>query len=312
MHSRAVHPQCPECRSDTDYVFMATPAPERRLRMRSSAEITKRVTGDIRKLNTRLLDISNRLAIALQKHEVARTPQGRILVALFRKAVNTFRGIETLMSNRLIEESFVLLRVLLETHVNMIYFMKNDSTEVTRRWSDAAMLEKIKYLREVNFLEGTELAHMGHRDQWEAAEAEITERYSNAELHLIRRNGYSGLSVQQRAQAIGLGAMYSNCYRIASRSVHTFDPAETGLMDYVEDQETVDDLLSSRRDMLESTQNLLLGRLSYLMSEIAKDPLMSMQMFVLGVGYEKYRDQKEGTATAESQIDPATFYIWRE
>ena len=100
MHSRAAHPQCPECRSDTDYVFLATPAPERRLRLRSSAEITKRVTGDIRKLNTRLLDISNRLAIALQKHEVARTPQGRILVALFKKAVNTFRGIQTLMSKQ--------------------------------------------------------------------------------------------------------------------------------------------------------------------------------------------------------------------
>ena len=90
----------------------------------------------------------------------------------------------------------------------------------------------------------------------------FTERYSNAELHLIRRNGYSGLSVQQRAQAIGLGSHVFDGYRIASRSVHTFDPAETGLMDYVEDQETVDDLLSSRRDMLESTQNLLLGRLS--------------------------------------------------
>ena len=78
--------------------------------MRSSAEIKKRVTDDIRKLNIRLLDVSNRLAIEVQKHGVAKTPQGRIFVALFKKAVNTFRGIQLLKSNRLIEESFILLR----------------------------------------------------------------------------------------------------------------------------------------------------------------------------------------------------------
>ena len=205
--------------------------------MRSSAEIKKRVTGDIRKLNVRLLEVTNRLAIEVQKHGVAKTPQGRILVALFKKAVNTFRRIQMLKSDRLIEESFILLRVLLEAHINLIYFMKSDATEMTRRWADAAMLDKLKYLKEVNFLEGTSLAHMGKRDEWENSEAAIVARYTKAELHAIRRNGYSGLSVQQRADAVGLGAMYVNCYRIASRSVHAFDPAETGMMDYLNDKE---------------------------------------------------------------------------
>ena len=88
--------------------------------MRSPGEIKKRVTGDIRKLNIRLLKVSNRLAIEAQKHEIAKTPQGRILIALFKKAVNTFRGIQMLKSERLIEESWILLRVLLEVHINMI------------------------------------------------------------------------------------------------------------------------------------------------------------------------------------------------
>jgi len=89
--------------------------------MRSPAEIKKRVTGGIRKLNVRLLNVSNRLAIEARKHEIAKTPQGRILIALFKKAVNTFRGIQMLKSERLIEESWILLRVLLEAHINLIF-----------------------------------------------------------------------------------------------------------------------------------------------------------------------------------------------
>jgi hypothetical protein len=279
--------------------------------MRSSAEIKKRVTGDIRKLNKRLLGVSNRLAIEVQKHQVAKTPQGRILVALFKKAVNTFRGIQMLKSDALIEESFVLLRVLLEAHINLIYFTKSDATEMTRRWADASMLDKLKYLKEVNFFEGTDLAHMGKREEWEESEAKIIARYSKAELQAIRRNGYSGLSVQQRAEAVGLGSMYVNCYRIASRSVHTFDPAETGMMDYLKDKSAHEDLLSSRREMLESTQNMLLGRLAFLLSEMVDDLLIKGELLLLGLGYEKYRDEKDGHSTTESETDPGTFYVWR-
>ena len=279
--------------------------------MPSSVEIKKRVTGDIRKLNKRLLDVSNGLAIHLEKHRFAEAPQGRILVALFKKAVNTFRGIQRLKTENLIEESWILLRVLLEAHINLIYFLKNGATEVTRRWNDAAILDKLKYLKEVNFFEGTDLAHMGNRERWEKVEAEVTARYSKTELHAMKRNGYSGLSVQQRAEAVGLLEMYQNCYRIASRSVHTFDPAETGIMDYLEDKPAILSLLASRREALESAQNLLLGRLAFLLAEMVKDPLISMQLVLLGLGYEKYRDKKDGRSTTESESDPDSFYIWR-
>ena len=84
---------------------------EHELQQRSATEIKKLVTGDIRKLNSRLLVTSNTVAITLQRHAVAKTPQGRIIVALFKKAVNTFRAIQLLKSDRLLEESFVLLRV---------------------------------------------------------------------------------------------------------------------------------------------------------------------------------------------------------
>lgn len=131
-------------------------------------------------------------------------------------------------------------------------------------------------------------------------------------MRAIRRNGYSGLSVKERAEAVGLLDTYQNCYRIASRSVHTFDPAETGLMDYIDDKEYRNGLLSSRRERLEWTQNFLLGRLAYLLSELISDPIISMKILLLGLGYEKYRDKKDGKSTTDSEIDSGTFYVWRE
>ena len=311
MHNSAPNPLCPKCAGETEHVLLTPAHLRRNYRLRPAAEIKKRVTGDIRKLNGRLLVASNKIAIELQKHQIAKTPQGRIVVALFKKAVNTFRGIQMLKSDRLLEESFVLLRVLLESHINLIYFLKSrDATELTKRLSDAAILEKLKYLREVKFFEGTPLEKITTRADWAKKESEIAARYTKAEFHAMKKSGYSGLSVQARAEAIGLGSMYSNCYRITSRAVHTFDPAETGLMDYLNDAGEVEELLVSRREMLDSTQNLLLGRLAFLMSEIVGDPLVSVRMLALGLGYEKYRDKKEGKAA--DGLDPETFYIWRE
>jgi hypothetical protein len=217
-----------------------------------------------------------------------------------------------LKGGRMIEESWILLRVLLEAHINLIYFLKNDATVMTHRWLDAALLDKLKYMKEVNFFEGTDLAHMGNREAWEKLEVEITARHSKTELHAMRRNGYSGLPVRQRAEAVGLLDIYQHCYRITSRSVHSFDPAETGLLDHLEDEPAIAGLLASRRDALESMRNPLLGRPAFLLNEmITKDPLISAQLLLLGLGYEKYRDKKDGRSTTESVPDPGTFYVWR-
>lgn len=315
VHRRDQASPCPKCGSVSVQINAAgdpvAPAEKYGRRLRSAAEIKKRVTGDIRKLNERLLRVSNRLALLLQRHEVAKTPPGKILIALFNKAVNTHRGIQFLKGEGLIEESWILLRVLLESHINLIYFVKGEAKEITRRWLDAAMLDKLKYLKEVNFLEGTSAAVMINRAEWEEKEQEIVARYNKAELHAIRRYGFSGLSVEMRAEAIGVRSMYSNCYRIASRSIHTLDPAETGIVSSIKDEGLIDSLLSSRRDTLESTQNLLTGRLAYLMSQTVDDPRISFELFLLGMGYEKYRDKEEGVS-GTSEDDSGNFYVWRE
>ncbi len=318
VHNSAHNPPCTYCGGETIHVIVPPVTDSDRdskkaFRMRPPDEIKKRVTGDICELNKRLLEVSNRLAIQVQRHSIAKTPQGRILVALFKKAVNTFRGVQLLKSKRLIEESWILLRVLLETHINLIYFLKNDATELTRRWVDASILEKLKYLREVNFCEGTGMAHLVHRKKWEQLEAKIKLRYSEREFKTLKKHGYSGLSLQQRADTVGLGAKYQNLYRIASRSIHTFDPVETGMMDYIKnDEELGNELLASRREALESAQNMLLGRLSLILSNLIEAHLIQGDLWLLGLGYEKYRDKVDGQSTTLDAADPETFYVWRE
>lgn len=195
--------------------------------LRDPKDIKRRVTGDIRKLNKRLLNIAIELDEEARRHGVARTPPGRILTSFYRKAKNTVRALEILKANRLIEEAWILLRVLLETHVNFLYFIRNEPKEMCQRYSDAAILAKLKHLRQVNFYDG--IPGMPSRKQWEATEKKINSRYSKKELNALRRNGFTGLTFEQRAKTVGLVKMYEMCYRPASRSVHMFDPAETSV-----------------------------------------------------------------------------------
>ena len=99
-------------------------------RLRPISEIKKRVTGDIGKLNARLLVVCRRLERIGKEHRAIRTVPGSIVISLFRKAVNTFEAIELLKRKRLIEESWVLLRVLLEAHVNPVYFLTHDPKDM--------------------------------------------------------------------------------------------------------------------------------------------------------------------------------------
>lgn len=286
-------------------------------RLRGPEEIKSRVTGDIRKLNRRLLEISVRLDSEARSHATARTPPGRILTSFYRKAVNTFKAIQVLKQRGLIEEAWILLRVLLETHVNFLYFLRNDPKTMCQRYADAAILDKLKHLREVNFYEGTPMSALHPRKKWEAIEGEIRARYSAEQLKSLRRNGFSGLSFEDRAKFVALKTMYEYCYRIASRSVHMFDPAETPVYSLAFRGRRSDrrELLRLRRLQLESNQNMLLGRISFLMAEFLQSHLASARLMLMGLGYEKFRDKTSGPMKLglEDKPDPpGTFRIWRE
>jgi hypothetical protein len=207
---------------------------------------------------------------------------------------------------------------LLETHVNFFYFIRGDGEVMTRRYLDAAMLDKLKQLREVNFYEGTAAEKLHRRRDWEQADLDIKSRYSTKEVEALKRNGFTGLSFQARSKAVRLKTMHEHCYRIASRSVHMFDPAETLLYsDYAfsGQRKEKQELLRLRREQLESNQNMLLGRMSFIMSELTNQTLLSAQLTIIGIGYEKFRDQTTGAVVLEpneTPDPPGTLRVWRE
>ena len=151
-----------------------------------------------------------------KKHRAIRSAPGRVVISLFRKAVNTFDGIELLKRRRLIEESWVLLRVLLEAHVNLVYFLTHEPKDMVHRYLDASMLEKLKHLREVNFYEGSSLAGQFDREEWGKREGVIKARYTSADFVALRKHGFTGLPFEQRAKAVRMAKMYQYCYRIAT------------------------------------------------------------------------------------------------
>lgn len=290
---------------------------ERRKTLRDPDDIKTRVSGDIRKLNKRLLEIATKLDAQMRTHPISRTPPGRIATSFYRKAVNTTKAIQLLKEQRLIEEAWILLRVLLETHVNLLYFLKANPKDMCKRYADAAVLDKLKHLRAVSFYEGTSKSPLHLREEWEAMELHIQGRYSPQDVKAMRRNGFSGLQFENRAKQVGLKDMYDACYRPASRSIHMFDPAETTVASYYAFKgrpEERRNLLRFRRQQLEFNQNMLLGRLSYLMAELIGNHFVSGQLMLLGLGYEKFRDRISGPFNSDSaeQPDPAgTFWIWR-
>ena len=186
-----------------------------------------------------------------------------------------------------------------------------------RRYAAAAVLDKLKYLREVNFFDGAPaLAAQNPREKWEEMESEIRSHHSPEEIRSMRRNGFSGRSVEARAEAVGLKSLYDNIYRIASRNVHMFDPAETAVTRGIFRGKTDErrELLRLRREQLETAQNLVLGKLSFAMAEVMKDSLASAELILIGLGYEKFRDSNRSRVPQpeDSEGPDEGFTIWRD
>ena len=285
--------------------------------LRSPDDIKKRVTGDIRELNRRLLPLAQKLVSASRKRKWANELPGMILHAFYRKAVNTFTSIETLKASRLIEESWIQLRVLLEAYINFFYFARNNPVEMAERYVDAIVIDKLKYLHSVSYFDGkAPWASSVDADEWRARETAIKTKYSLEEYAAIKKNGFTGKSVETRAKTVGLTRMYDTCYRLASRNAHLFDPADTPLYRLFVPKEELGGLLKSRREELEVYQNMLLGRMSLAFAEFQHDPLMNLKLILIGMGYEKYRDSKPHLDRIyDEDFDPdpeGTMRVWRE
>jgi len=150
---------------------------------------------------------------------------GLIILSLFGKARRTFRAIDLLKSKGFIEEGWALCRVLMEVTVNGLYFLKNDPAKMALRFVDAQIIEQMKRTRAADFFQDTPLAPHFDQQEMEREFARVASDYTPDQIKAIKKFGFTGLPFEQRATDVALGDM-SDYYRVGSRNLHTFDPAD--------------------------------------------------------------------------------------
>lgn len=101
--------------------------------------------------------------------------------------------------------------------------MRADVRAACMRVMDAVMLEKIKQVRASDF-KGLDLIHDAPTPgQFLELESEIANRYSASEFEKLKRYGFTGVNIEQRAKQSGLSTEYNIVYRNFSRNVHSTD-----------------------------------------------------------------------------------------
>src|SRR5262249_11327638 len=117
-------------------------------------------------------------------------------------------------------------RVLFELRATFDCFWQQLTTNpklACQRVFDAMMLEKFKQIRVVN---RPDFPKAGERPSWEVAIKEIEGRYSEQDLKAIKKNGFTGMSVEERCRSTGLQPVYDIMYRNLSRNIHSTDFVE--------------------------------------------------------------------------------------
>ena len=153
----------------------------------------------------------------------------RIARALFQNGFDTYRAILVLYAESLPIQAQVLVRVLLEVRIDLEIFLRltaEDPQQAVRRVIDAMMLEKVRQQRQSDF-RGHELVDGAPTPEvLLALEKKLFEQYGSTAATAMRRHGFSGLSVEGRANELGLNDLYNIVYRNFSRNVHGTDYME--------------------------------------------------------------------------------------
>jgi hypothetical protein len=151
-----------------------------------------------------------------------------LCAAFMSKGTDTLSAVNVLYAHRLEEPAQALIRILFELRINFDCFLQlaqEDPREAVQRVLDSMMLEKVKQARAARFAGIPELVQR----RLEQDEKDIAERYSPDVLSKIRKHGFTGLPIEQRASRTGHQVAYSIVYRNFSRNVHATDYVESYL-----------------------------------------------------------------------------------
>jgi hypothetical protein len=153
----------------------------------------------------------------------------RIIDALFLKSVDTLRAVRLLYRSELPIQAQTLIRILFEVRVDIELFMQacvTDQAKAAHRVLDTMMLQKIRQQRQSNFLGLTSVPEAPSREEMLNDEQQLITKYGKDTADKMRRHGFSGLSIEERAKQISLSIEYNIVYRNFSRNVHNTDYME--------------------------------------------------------------------------------------
>jgi hypothetical protein len=160
-------------------------------------------------------------------------PIKTILLSFLTKSNHSLDAIILLYKRSLFHEAQSLIRIIVELFVTFLAFekmLRRNPKEAGMRVWDSVMLEKIKQQKASEF-KGLDLIPGAPTPQdFLHQEREIANRYSESELKKIKKHGFSGLNVEQRAQQADLSDYYNIVYRNFSRNVHSTDFMELTLL----------------------------------------------------------------------------------
>ncbi|QKS28700.1 MAG: hypothetical protein FAZ92_01432 [Accumulibacter sp.] len=149
-----------------------------------------------------------------------------IHTAFLHKATETLSAVNVLYAHQLEEPAQALIRILFELRINfdcLLTMARRDSQYAFRRVADSMMVEKIKQARASQF--GG--IPPERQEELENLEKEIAQRYSPEEFTKLRKHGFTGIPIEQRAAMTGHEVAYSIVYRNFSRNVHSTDYLES-------------------------------------------------------------------------------------
>jgi hypothetical protein len=153
----------------------------------------------------------------------------RIIDALFVKSVDTLRAVLLLYRSGLPVQAQALIRILFEVRVDIELFMRAcaaDPAETARKVLDTMMLQKISQQRQSKFIGLASVPGAPSREKMLNDEQQLIAKYGRGTADKMRRHGFSGLSIEERAKQVSLSTEYNIIYRNFSRNIHNTDYME--------------------------------------------------------------------------------------
>ncbi len=175
-----------------------------------------------------LIEICERLLKRMSRVPKKHVPV-RIIDAMFLKSVDTLRAVRLLYGSGLPIQAQALIRILLEVRVDIELFMDAcaaDSAEAAHKVFDAMMLQKISQQRQSKFVGLSSVPGAPTPEKMLERKKEIIAKYGRETADKMRRNGFTGLLIEERAKRVGLSTEYNIVYRNFSRNIHNTDYME--------------------------------------------------------------------------------------